>query len=97
MNSCVTSVAFTSVKHNEVFFVFFLSKLGLSFTKSFQLGICISDVFVGLDPQVPSMVVIEWGPSLTWSPEDSRAVLTLKPYSSGLTGAKKTFFSLSLW
>lgn len=44
---------------------FFLSKLGLSFTKSFQLGICISDVFVGLDPQVPSMVVIEWGPSLT--------------------------------
>lgn len=72
----VTSVAFTSVKHNEGFWsFFFLSKLGLSFTKSFQLGICISDVFVGLDPQVPSMVVIEGGPSLTWSPEDSRAVL----------------------
>lgn len=61
MNS-VTSVAFTGVKHDGIFF---LSKLGLSFTKSFQLGICISDVFVGLDPQVPSMVVIEWGPSLT--------------------------------
>lgn len=63
MNS-VTSVAFTGVKHDGIFF-FFLSKLGLSFTKSFQLGICISDVFVGLDPQVPSVVVIEWGPSLT--------------------------------
>lgn len=63
MNS-VTSVAFTGVKH-DVIIIFFLSKLGLSFTKSFQLGICISDVFVGLDPQVPSMVVIEWGPSLT--------------------------------
>lgn len=59
----VTSVAFTGVKHDEGFF--FLSKLGLSFTKSLQLGICISDVFVGLDPQVPSMVAIEWGPSLT--------------------------------
>lgn len=46
-------------------FFFFWSKLGLSFTKSLQLGICISDVFVGLDPQVPSMVAIEWGPSLT--------------------------------
>lgn len=94
MNS-VTSVAFTGVKLMKVFWIFFLLlKLGLSFTKLFHLGVCISDIFVGLHPQVPSMIALEWCPSLTWSLEDYRAVL-LKPYSTGLMGVTKTFsFSL---
>lgn len=73
----VTSAAFTGLKHMKVFwtFFFFWLKLGLSFTKSFHLGVCISDIFVGLHPQGPCMIALEWCPSLTWSPEDSRAVL----------------------
>lgn len=40
------------------------------------------------------MIALEWCPLLTWSLEDSRAVL-LKHYSTGLMGVRKTFsFSL---
>lgn len=77
-------------------FFLLLLKLDLSFTKSFHLGVCISDIFVGLHPQVHSIIALGWCPSLTWSLEDSGAVLLKNPIQLDWWESRKHFLLVAV-
>lgn len=70
---------------------FFWLKLGLSFTKSFHLGVCIRH-FCGLTLTGNQYDSVRMVPFANLESRGFRGCVTLKPYSAGLMGVKKIFY-----